>query len=98
MRLPVVRSCLRFLDIVRLETGSKPPFIRLMVGARVCSVLPSSNVRFGSKADISQCNRHVRFAPEADIRGAKRNVRYGPIADINQLWLVGFSRERGDQG
>src|SRR5215831_6894525 len=24
-----------------------------------------SHVRFGSKADISQCNRHVRFTPES---------------------------------
>jgi hypothetical protein len=23
------------------------------------------NVRFGSKADISHCNRHVRFTPES---------------------------------
>src|SRR5215813_4245536 len=66
MRLPVVRSCLRFLDIVRLETGSKPPLIRLMVGARDCSVLPSSNVRFGSLADICSAKGHVRFAPNSD--------------------------------
>src|SRR5215813_5413865 len=66
MRLPVVRSCLRFLDIVRLETGSKPPLIRLMVGARDCSVLPSSNVRFGSKADICAATSHVRFTPNSD--------------------------------
>ena len=24
-----------------------------------------ANVRFGSKADISQCNRHGRFTPES---------------------------------
>ena len=24
-----------------------------------------ANVRFGSKADMSQCNRHVRFTPES---------------------------------
>src|SRR5262249_20571057 len=43
----------------------KPPLIRLMVGARDCSVLPSSNVRFGSKADICSAQRHVRFTPES---------------------------------
>ena len=25
----------------------------------------TTNVRFGSKADISQCNRYVRFTPES---------------------------------
>jgi hypothetical protein len=25
------------------------------------------DVRFGSEADISQCNRHVGFTPESDI-------------------------------
>jgi len=28
-------------------------------------VLIKADVRFGSKADISQCNRHVRFTPES---------------------------------
>src|SRR5215831_152009 len=50
-RLLVVRSRLRFRDIGRLEIGSKPPFIGLMVGVSDCSVL--SNVRFGSLADIA---------------------------------------------
>src|SRR5262249_1876697 len=63
MTLLGVRSRLRFRDIGRVEIGSKPPFIGVMVGASDCSVL--SNVRFGSLADISQCNRHVRFTPES---------------------------------
>src|SRR5262249_26916986 len=25
----------------------------------------NNNIRFGSKADMSQCNRHVRFTPES---------------------------------
>src|SRR5262249_15913707 len=50
-RLLVVRSRLRFRDIGRLEIGSKPPFIGLMVGVSDCSVL--SNVRYGPKADIN---------------------------------------------
>src|SRR5215813_6470142 len=69
-RLLVVRSRLRFRDIGRLEIGSRPPFIGLMVGASDCSVL--SNVRFGSLADISQCNRHVRFTPESGTFGSTR--------------------------
>jgi len=28
--------------------------------------LGDPNVRFGSLADISRCNRHVRFTPESD--------------------------------
>jgi hypothetical protein len=32
--------------------------------------------RFGSTADISQCNRHIRFTPESDIR---RGVTGPPI-------------------
>jgi len=38
------------------------------------------NVRFGSKRDISRCNRHVCFAPKADIghlKIIKRNVDRG---------------------
>ena len=31
--------------------------------------------RFGSLADISQCNRHVRFTPEADIGRGEQHVR-----------------------
>ena len=42
----------------------------------------SANVRFGSKADISQC-RHVRFTPESDAECVHSNVRYVPIADIS---------------
>ena|SRR5215831_15607222 len=32
-----------------------------------------ANVRFGSKADISQCNRHVRFTPERDVEECPPN-------------------------
>jgi hypothetical protein len=35
-----------------------------MVGWQVLS--SGSHVRFGSLANISQCNRHVRFTPESD--------------------------------
>src|SRR6478672_9707833 len=35
------------------------------IGLRDNPIGPGNNVRFGSKADISQCNRHVRFTPES---------------------------------
>jgi hypothetical protein len=35
------------------------------------------DVRFGSLADISQCNRNVRFTPESGTRGRKLNVPFG---------------------
>src|SRR5262249_24436972 len=69
MRLPVVRSCLRFLDIVRLETGSKPPLIRLMVGARDCSVLPR-----GANMPLRGRTADVRFVPIADSCGATKRL------------------------
>src|SRR5215510_1815417 len=49
---------------------------------KVYCVGRARDVRFGSKADISQCNRHVPLPLKADIRRCERNVRYGPIADI----------------
>src|SRR5262245_51777378 len=48
----------------------------------------------GQKQTFRSAIAMSALPPKADIRGAKRNVHYGPIADINQLWLVGFSRER----
>ena len=30
------------------------------------------DVRFGSLADIPQCNRHVRFAPDYDRKSGRR--------------------------
>jgi hypothetical protein len=30
-----------------------------------------ADVRYGSKADISQCNRHVRFTPESEHSAAR---------------------------
>ena len=33
------------------------------------------NVRFGSLADISQCNRHARFTPECGHKGAALAVK-----------------------
>ena len=43
--------------------------------------VPCRDVRFGSLADISQCNHHVCFTPKADIRTAQINFRLGPEAD-----------------
>ena len=34
--------------------------------SRKRAATPRSDVRFGSKADISQCNRHVRFTPKSE--------------------------------
>jgi hypothetical protein len=42
-----------------------------------CDASMAVHDRFGSKADISQCNRHVRFTPKADMCGAARDVRLG---------------------
>jgi hypothetical protein len=83
-RLLVVRSRLRFRDIGRLEIGSKPPFIGLMVGASDCSVL--SNVRFGSLADILHCNRHVRFTPESG---------HSAVRGDRPLWVKSGHRDIG---
>src|SRR5262249_28869280 len=38
---------------------------RSIVAAQTCTGEGPANVRFGSKADISQYNRHVRFTPES---------------------------------
>jgi hypothetical protein len=35
------------------------------------------NVRFGSKADISQCSRHVRFTPDSVFRTQEKQERSG---------------------
>jgi hypothetical protein len=55
------------------------------------------NVRFGSLADISRCNRHVRFTPESGHKTAVRDLSnlmsalvpkmsaLTPIADIHPL-------------
>src|SRR5262249_36170035 len=43
--------------------------------------LSRSDVRFGSSADISQCNRRVRFTPKADVHRRQR--------DGTNHWLFG---------
>ena len=46
----------------------------------MCALLHSpavdlvGDVRFGSKADISQCNRHVRFTPKSGQSSAHRII------------------------
>src|SRR5262249_45320070 len=98
MRLPVVRSCLRFLDIVRLETGSKPPLIRLMVGARDCSVLPRGRTcpsgggrpmsALGQKQTCAAHKLMSALPPKADMCGARSNVCFGPKADIEDIHSI----------
>jgi hypothetical protein len=39
------------------------------------------DLRFGSLADVSQCNRHVRFGSKADICAATSHVRFTPNSD-----------------
>ena len=39
------------------------------------------DVRFGSKADISQCNRHVRFTPKSGQSSAHRII--AQFVDLN---------------
>jgi hypothetical protein len=43
------------------------------------------NVRFGSKADISLCNRHVRFTPESGHSRLRLECPLSAIADIREL-------------
>src|SRR5262249_52967536 len=56
----------------------------------------TSDVRFGSKADMCNANRHVRFTPKSDIKCDTGNVRFGPKADIDILFdhLVGACEHR----
>ena len=42
----------------------------------------TSNVRFGSGADIAICALHVGFGSEADIERSATNVSFGPLADV----------------
>ena len=42
------------------------------------------DVRFGSKADISQCNRHVRFTPNSGHEMAMRDLRCCALAASGQ--------------
>ena len=46
---------------------------RMMVARR-----RNVDVRFGSNADISQCNRHVCLTPKADMCSALAHVCFGP--------------------
>jgi hypothetical protein len=41
-------------------------FRQVILQAQATRLEAADHVRFGSKADISQCNRHVRFAPKRD--------------------------------
>ena len=43
---------------------------------------PLCNVRFGSLADISQCNRHVRFTPESGHSQVSLECPLVPKAEI----------------
>src|SRR5262249_6321127 len=66
----------------RLATPHRPPRLPPAIVSTCTIGLPSSallsnalgifsrmaNVRFGSKADISRCNRHVRFTPKSGHR------------------------------
>jgi hypothetical protein len=51
-----------------------------------------SNVRFGSKADISASPHHVRFTPKADIAPAIMSTR--PNSHIKSSSLGPDTRER----
>src|SRR5215472_10692216 len=59
-------------------------------GGRSCASQQNRGVyfRFGSKADILQCNRHVRFTPNSDIDCVFRHVRFGPKADMRQPYSI----------
>jgi F-type H+-transporting ATPase subunit a len=48
----------------------------------------SSNVRFGSKADMCSAQAHVRFAPNSDIDCVFRHVCFGPRADAATISLA----------
>jgi hypothetical protein len=48
---------------------------------------PTCNVRFGSLADISQCNRHVRFTPESGHSGKRQGCP--PVVQSCPLLLWG---------
>jgi hypothetical protein len=41
--------------------------------AKLCSLKPSTNVRFGSKADIGVGASHVRYGPTSDIHFVAMN-------------------------
>jgi hypothetical protein len=53
-----------------------------IVAFQITRVKGRRDVRLGSLADISQCNRDVRFTPESGHVQCTRHVRFGPKADI----------------
>jgi hypothetical protein len=61
------------------------------------SLRTSTDVRFGSKADIEAPSGDVRFTPKADIAGRRLDVRLVPKADISPLFdhLISAGEQRG---
>ena len=61
-----------------------------------------SQVRFGSKADISGGLLDVRYSPKADIGTQLRHVRYGPEADscsaTRRYSIASSARARNEGG
>jgi hypothetical protein len=51
-------------EAAEIETGVKTWELK-EPRSRIDSSIEGVDVRFGSLADISQCNRHVRFTPES---------------------------------
>src|SRR6516162_7471239 len=64
------------------RSGSEWPFIlsapRLPDLDRFFATYPLTDVRFGSKADIAECETNVRFGSKAHISACPRNVRFTP--------------------
>jgi hypothetical protein len=44
-----------------------------------------ADVRFGSKADISQRLADVRYSQKADIRPRDQDVCFGPLTDMSLI-------------
>jgi len=67
---------------------------------RLNRVGPRSNVRFGSKADMTTSNLDVRFTPESGHCSGEqsRYVCFVPEADITTYSITSSARARSDGG
>jgi hypothetical protein len=57
-----------------------------------------TGVRFGSKADIPQCNCHVRFTPKSRHQLTSLECPLRPIADITLYSITSSARESTASG
>src|SRR6476646_7052174 len=65
---------------------------------RLNRVGPRSNVRFGSKVDMTTSNLDVRFTPESGHCSGEQTCLLVPEADITTYSITSSARARSDGG